>query len=297
MKTIKRIYAPGSDWIYIKIYTGISLSEEILLNVVNIINGLKKKGYLAKWFFIRYSDPDFHLRIRILVANQNHIGSIIASFHKKLKYWLHNNLIWKIQLDTYNREIERYGNLTMEESESLFYIDSECVTSIIRMLNSNESYRWMISISMIDRLLTDFLIDITSKQQIMNELSSSFKAEFGFNEFNAKQLNYKYREDKSTIESILNHSISTMSFVNLHNPIEIRSTKLVPLVKEIHSKLTDKDVNVSFHQLIKSYLHMMMNRLFKDRNRIYELIIYDYMNRYYISQIAKIKYNTLGVQK
>lgn len=265
--------------------------------MIHIINGLKRKEYIKKWFFIRYSDPDYHLRIRILVTNRSNIGAIIVLFHDKLRYWVQNNLIWKIQLDTYNREIERYGNLLIEETESLFYIDSECILSILRILNNNETYRWMISIPLIDSLLTDFSIDLASKQEIMNDLSSSFKTEFGFNEYNSKQFNHKYRENKITIESILGHSIINKSFVNLYNPIEIRSKKLTHIVDNIHFKIVENKIDVSLHQLIKSYIHMMMNRLFIEKNRIYELIIYEFLNRYYTSQIAKKTHTLLSVTK
>jgi hypothetical protein len=36
---------------------------------------------------------------------------------------------------------------------------------------------------------------------------------------------------------------------------------------------------------------MMLNRLFRSKNRLHELVLYDFMNRYYKSELAKEKYN------
>ena len=40
---------------------------------------------------------------------------------------LEQDVIWKIQTETYQREIERYGENTIENSETLFWHDSELI--------------------------------------------------------------------------------------------------------------------------------------------------------------------------
>ncbi|GHV23349.1 hypothetical protein FACS1894174_09080 [Bacteroidia bacterium] len=45
------------------------------------------------------------------------------------------------------------------------------------------------------------------------------------------------------------------------------------------------------NELLKSYIHMMLNRLFRSKNRMHEMVLYDFMFRYYTSGIAKEKYN------
>ena len=40
---------------------------------------------------------------------------------------------------------------------------------------------------------------------------------------------------------------------------------------------------------LPSYIHMTMNRLWADKNRMYELVIYDFLVRYYKSYIAREK--------
>jgi len=294
MKKIQRTYIPGNDWIYFKLYTGSKTADEFLIRTVSsFVNNLFKNQLIKKWFFIRYLDPDFHLRIRFMVKDAYNVGIIINLFSKQLNYWIDNGLLWKIQIDTYNRELERYGNALIEEAESFFWIDSEAILSIIKKITvyDNAVYRWMICLKMIDCLLSDFSFNITEKQQLMENLSHSYKMEFGFNDYNSKQFNTKFRENKSIIESVLNNTINDKTFILLYNPIQNRSKRLIPIVESIKKKLKKKNVNLNLSDLLASYIHMMINRLFRSKNRLHELIIYDFMRRYYTSEISKLKYN------
>jgi thiopeptide-type bacteriocin biosynthesis protein len=280
---------PGSTWIYIKLYVGIKTADDLLIKVIApIIRELQRKQAIEKWFFIRYSDPDFHLRIRLLVTDFIYIGEIICLFQKKLVYWNKNNLLWKMQLDSYNRELERYGKNLIEEAESVFYADSECVLSIIRKLGNNEKYRWMIALKLIDSLLSDFHLSMEEKQKLMENLSKLFKTEFGFNEYNAKSFNTKFRENKMIVESTLNNIIDEKEFNFLYSPIRKRTKQLVSIVGKINK---NKLKHINLNELLSSYLHMMLNRLFRSKNRIHELILYDFMRRYYAGEMAKLKYN------
>ena len=289
MSAIQRSFIPGSPWVYIKLYTGEKTADDLLLQVIApIIKKLQKDRCIKKWFFIWYSDPDFHLRIRLLAKDTQNTGEIIQLFYQKLDQRNKFRLVWKIQLDTYNRELERYGEQLIEEAESVFYADSECILSILIDLNGNENYRWMISLKLIDALLSDFGLNTEEKQKLMEETGKAYKTEFGFTEFNAKQFNTKFRDNKKTVESVLNNSLNEQAFVSLLQPVKKRSRQMASIAKQIKTKSTKEH---SVNELLKSYLHMMMNRLFRSNNRLHELILYDFMSRYYAGEIAKKKYN------
>ena len=288
MNAVERSFIPGSQWIYIKLYTGEKTADDLLIKAIAPgLRQLQKHHILDKWFFIRYSDPDFHLRIRLFIHNPSYIGDILQLFYQKLNRWNNDHLLWKMQLDTYNREFERYGSQLIEEAESLFFADSECILSIIKKLNGNDNYRWMIALKLINELLSDFGLNIEEKRKLMEIVSKSFKTEFGFNEFNSKQFNTKFRDNKKTVESVLNNTIQEKEFIALYQPIKKRSKELKPVIIQIKSK--SKNAN-QVNDLLKSYLHMMLNRLFRSKNRQHEMILYDFMFRYYTSEIAKEKY-------
>lgn len=294
MKSTKRIFIPGSEWMYFKIYAGYKSIENILVQKISlIIRELKQEELVEKWFFVRYADPDSHLRIRLLLKNKQDNSKILDLFYMKLSYFVKHNLIRRIQLDTYNRELERYGNNLIEEAETIFFYDSECMLSIVKKLNiyQNEDYRWMIALKSLDGLLSDFSFDLHSKQELMNNLSFSFKNEFGFNQYNSKQFNVKFRNNKNVIENVLNNKISNEYFSKLCKPIKERSEHLSPVINTLHLKMGKHRKNKSTNKLLSSYIHMSLNRLFISKSRLHELVLYDFLKRYYTSEIAKNKYN------
>lgn len=293
MKSTKRIFIPGSEWIYFKVYAGNKTIENILShNMASITNELKKGRLIEKWFFIRYADPDPHLRIRFLLKSKQDSNKILNLVYFKLNYFVQHNLIWKIQIDTYNRELERYGDDLIEESETIFFHDSECVLSIIQKLNTSlyENHRWMVALKLIDSFLSDFSFDLQMKQQFLESLSQSFKSDFGFNEYNSKQFNVKFRENKNLIKSVLADKETSDDFDRYLKPIGKRSRHLRVTIDELSLKLKKTNRAVSMESLLSSYIHMCLNRLFISKNRTYELVLYDFLRRYYTSEIAKSKY-------
>lgn len=294
MKSTKRIFIPGSEWVYFKIYAGYKSIDNLLVHKIPpVVKELKKNGLIEKWFFVRYGDPDPHLRIRFLLKNKQDSSKILDLLYMKLNYLISHNLIWKIQIDTYNRELERYGNDLIEESETLFFHDSECMLSIVEKLSiyQEENFRWMIALKSVDSLISDFSLDLQHKQELMNDLSISFKNEFGFNQYNSKQFNVKFRENRNIIENVLNDKISNEYFRKLCKPIKKRSEHLSPIIDQLHLKLRKHRKNKQTNKLLSSYIHMSLNRLFISKSRIHELVLYDFLKRYYISEIARNKYN------
>src|SRR5207253_1369387 len=62
---VRRTFTPGSDWLYAKLYTGSATADSLLLDVVApLARELLAADAVDSWFFIRYADPDWHLRVR-----------------------------------------------------------------------------------------------------------------------------------------------------------------------------------------------------------------------------------------
>ena len=50
-----------------------------------------------------------------------------------------------------------------------------------------------------------------------------------------------------------------------------------------------KDAESRVAEIATSYIYMMMNRLFYEKARVHELIIYEFLRRYYASETARAK--------
>lgn len=284
MEKVQQIFIPGDKWVYYKIYTGFKSADWILTKeIYPFTKRLIKNEIITQFHFVRYSDPDFHIRLRFLLSDETNFGNTVHEINHILSKLVNKQFIWKIEISTYQREIERYNKFLIKETEMLFYIDSIYIILIINTLikNLNNDFRWMIAILLIDKMLSDFKFNTEDKKELMSSMSQSFKQEFGFNEFNSKQFNKKYRDNKNIIYGILNKKFNDDLFNRLTAFVNQRSIKMGPIINNILHII--KNHKLSIHHYIGSYIHMTMNKLFEYDNRIYELIIYDFLRRYYTS--------------
>ncbi|MCL2434808.1 MAG: thiopeptide-type bacteriocin biosynthesis protein [Lentimicrobiaceae bacterium] len=282
----KRTFIPGDEWLYFKVYTGFKTADTILTETIfPLSQSLLKQNLINHWFFIRYSDPQFHLRIRFHVVKNENITPIIHHFNAAMQHYIIHNLAWKIQTDTYQREIERYGIELIELSEKLFSLSSEMICKAIDLkeVQQDETLRWLLGLKMIDTLLTDFNYSLQEKCNLLNTLQENFGKEFNINTDSRRQFGQKYRAEKNRIEKILDkNSEHNEEYISLFQPILEGSEKSKYIIEEIKSKISETE-SPSLNELLSSYTHMTLNRLFRTQQRTHELILYDYLFRYYNS--------------
>lgn len=284
---VRQTYIPGSDWIYFKIYTGVQTADMLLYRVLSpIVKKLLKDGCIKKFFFIRYEDPDFHLRIRFLLSDRKYALNVLDSIYKGLAPLVDKKLIWNIQLDTYQRELDRYSPYLIEEVESIFYVDSIYIINLIRLLDkyARDEFRWMISLVLLDSMLSIFNYDIIYRKNIMQHLSQSFRKEFKFDRDKSKLLNIKYESNRKNIEDAFVENSLDSEYRELQMMVNRRAKEMTPYANNILQISYARKLDLDSYVI--SYLHMTMNRLFRAQNRLYELIIYDFLKRYYMHQLA-----------
>lgn len=277
MGTIKREFFPGDRWLYFKIYTGVNAADEILLAVVlPFVRNLKRSQIIEKWFYIRYSDPDFHLRVRFLLKNATDIGLVTILLNKKLRSYFKNKSVYKLEISTYCRELERYGKNNIENMEMLFFYDSE---SMLMLLDKRPLHRWMCAFKIVDGWFDVVGFDIEEKIKITDALNLSFLREFGYNKFNAKQLNKIYRKHQKTIWKILEGKDNANPLDELNSVFRQR----YKVMKKYLHTVNEKGAKLNMPSLV----HMSLNRLFMTDNRVNELLIYNFLYRYYKSKKAR----------
>jgi thiopeptide-type bacteriocin biosynthesis protein len=291
MKKLKRSFVIGSEWVYYKIYTGPKTADLILTDFIKpIADKLLKHGVIKKWFFIRYADPEFHLRVRFQLTIHDNIGKIINDFYTSLNEYLSEDLIWKVQLDTYHREVERYGDNTIIDSEKLFYHDSEMITNLLDLIDDDdegEELRWLFGIRSIDQFLNDFSYSEDEKYFLLEALKINFGQEFHINNFLKKQLDKKYSKYQEKIAYFLElNEDDNSDFKPLLEIINIKSTHSYSSIENIKKSIKPEQLN----SFMGSQIHMIMNRLFRSKNRLHELTIYYFLFKYYPILWGKRKY-------
>jgi len=293
-KKLQRTFIIGDNWLYFKIYTGTKTADFILINIINpVVKKLIEQNIIDKWFFIRYGDPKNHLRIRFHFKDRCDIGILLNMLKPYFEDLIKQDLVWKIQTDSYQRELERYGENTMELSEEIFFHDSSLIVDAIVLIGvENEELRWLFALKSIDNFLNIFGYSIENKLLLFEHLKKGFGQEFGINKDLNKQMDLKYRKYRYQIENILTlDTKSTFEFVEIIDILNSFNKKIKLAVNQILEFNNFNLLTVNLDNLMMSYIHMSMVRLFKSKNRMHEMVIYDFLYRYYKSIKARKEYD------
>lgn len=285
----QRTFVPGDRWIYIKVYCGVKIGERILNEVVRPwIQSLEKNKVIHKWFFVRYADPDNHIRIRLLGSHDNFWPLVLNELNLLIRNHITSGFIHKVQIDTYQRELERYGENLIEFSESIFHFDSNTVIRLIGLpeVDEDENFRWLLALRGVDALLDDFGFALESKLTLLKSLSHSYTSEFSPDESIRKDINKKYRMETKRIFEILSSKNETTSDIETANSIFMYRSKMN---KSILSEAQFEERKILSN--VPSYIHMFLNRIFQSNQRAQEMVVYNFLYRYYQSVIVIKKRN------
>lgn len=272
---IKRNFLPGDHWLYIKIYTGIKTADIILEEVVDPLTiSLLEENYISHWFFIRYHDPQPHLRIRLYINKPQNYQNILNRLTLVLEKYINSEEISNIVNDTYIRELERYGEEKISYAETLFFHSSQLS---LNFLWASDEEKIMIILFYIDQLLSQIDLSIHQKLQWIKDYNASFKEEFHADKRLNQSLDKKYRL----------FSPKFLDFLQSSEFSEPRDTILENLylsgdaLQNICNSHNEHYDSRSLQYFFQSIFHMAINRLFISQQRLFEMVIYDYLNRYY----------------
>ena len=285
-----KTFIPGSEWIYFKIYTGTKTADAILKNeLFHYIRELIGNDVIDQWFFIRYFDPDFHIRLRLHLKGTQDFTCVFNRFFVICNPLVETGQVWNIQCDTYQREMERYGAKSISLVEQFFFMDSEHIIRSLHQLDDEnaEQLRWKAALILIDSFLSAFSFDMAQRKELLNTMADSFKKEFGFTHHNVtKQLNDKHRAYRKEIENVMLWENEVSEIIEI---IKNRRQAVFPIAAKLTDMEKAGELQVAMKSLLTNMIHMTMSRWFRTKNRLHEMVIYEFLYRYYTSEIAKTK--------
>lgn len=287
MTMIQRRFILGSEWIYCKIYTGEKNADTILSkDILELNRTLIKQKLIDKCFFIRYSDVDFHIRLRYHVTSNENIMTVISQLFQKFNSEIQNRRIHKLTYDTYVREVERYCESTYEYTETLFSIDSQSIISLLNYiypLQDKYDLRWEIALILLDDTLDAAEYTLEQKKAFAEQRRDGYRNEFGITNIDAiRQFNNKFRTNKASIIHTMQRNLQE----EISRELNERKRQMMYVIKEIKNAL-----EIDLSDYLSSITHMTVNRLFITKNRLCEMVLFDYLYRYYDSCLARLKYN------
>jgi len=293
LTTVPRSFPPGSEWLYAKLYAGVVTADRVLLDAIApLAEAAVASGAADRWFFIRYADPREHLRVRFhgdpARLREDVLPTLLAIGSSQLAA----GRVWRVQLDTYEREIERYGGPAgIELAEQLFCADSDAVVEILRLLDPGDEgndERWRIVLVGLDTLLSDFGFDLSQKQEIVRRARHAYGVEQREDTVLRHALGDRHRIFGREIATLLSvqpdedHSLAPGVAV-----LRRRSERLAPIVAELRARERDGRLSPGVTELAGSVMHMHAIRALRTAAKRHEIVMYELLLRAYLERSLK----------
>jgi thiopeptide-type bacteriocin biosynthesis protein len=268
--------------------------DEVLRDVVApVVAAAQQTGAVDRWFFIRYGDPDWHLRLRLHGEPARLSAEVLPALQTALVPLLEDRRAWRMQLDTYEQEAERYGGAAgIALAEQIFHADSEAVLALLPLLanDARGDLRWRLACASLHLLLIDFGFDFAARHAVLRATHSAFAAEFGADDKLRHQIATRFRSERSNLDSLLALNFPSVPRLAPAWPIfRRRSERLAPVMAALSDCDRSGQLTMPLPELAHSYLHMHANRLFPSGQRAHELVLYDFLLRHYQSQAARAR--------
>ena len=282
----RRVYAPGSEWLDAKRYTGTGTADRVLVDLVApVVRQLQDAGAIDRWFFLRYGDPDWHVRLRLHGPPEGLAALALPALHAAAEPLFADGRLRKLQLDTYERELERYGGAAgIEQAERLFHADSEAVLGIVELLagDAGQDARWRLTLRGMDQLLDDLGLALEARHELLARLAADFAREHRADKDTAKSLGDRFRKERTSLEALLDRAGDAEH--DLAPGLELfaaRSELVAPIAAELRRLPTPVE------ELAGSFLHMHANRLLRAAARTHEMVVYDFLERLYKARLVR----------
>ncbi|MBK9071521.1 MAG: lantibiotic dehydratase [Myxococcales bacterium] len=298
-----RLLAVGSECLYVKLYCGQTVANAVLREVM--VPLLADSGFRASfddWFFLRYADPDPHLRLRFFGEPARLLAEVLPAITAAVQPLLANGTLDKIVLDTYQREVERYGGLTgVRLAEKLFSRDSDLAMTFLEHTDDDAipEVLWPMAVVAIDKLLEDFGYSPEGKFKKMSEIADGFLSEFGMNPAYQKRLGDKFKLVRGDIAAAFTNPADNPDHPAppIYEAIATRSERNREVIAALRDAERAGQLTDSVDRLISSVIHVNMNRVFTNSPRAQEMVLYDLLRRHYDGILARQRTGAGGGEK
>ena len=283
---VRRRFAPGSEWAYFRIYTGETLADTVLREAVaSLVGDLVGHG-ADSWFFIRYADPEPHLRVRFKGDPEALRSKVRPRVEAVVRQLLDDGLVWRLEVGTYQREVARYGGAhAIEAAESLFAADSDAVLALLSRLEAGDAgqqERWRLGLVGVHHLLLDLGLDEHQRLELVRRQRDGLARRLRWDRTALARVGRRFREEQQELVSVL--AAEPESGHPLASGLEVlreRSTRS-EAAAAVYAELERAGRLVQPRSVLAgAFLHMHLNRLLRGDSSAQELMICDFLGRLY----------------
>ncbi|HTJ43755.1 MAG TPA: lantibiotic dehydratase [Kofleriaceae bacterium] len=293
---IARRFTPGSEWLYAKLYCGESTGDRVLREVIApVVREAMANGDADQWFFIRYADPDPHVRVRLHGDPQRLVTNVLPALYRAAQPLLDAGAVRKIMLDTYEREVERYGgDHGIELVERIFWHDSEAILGIVELLDGDAGAdaRWRLAVRGVDSLLDALGFDADARAKVASNGRDMLGNEFNANADFWARVGDRFTKERASLETVFARDPAKDAEHDLEPGfalIAARDEQLRALGDELRARDQRGELAPKLADLAWSLCHMHANRLLHASQRAQEMLLYDFVRRLHAARKARAK--------
>jgi lantibiotic biosynthesis protein len=287
---IRRSFPPGSEWSYIKLYTGTATADQVLREVIApVVREALSTGAADRWFFIRYADPDCHLRIRFRAPDTDASSETFRRIGAGLEPFLADGRIHRVALDTYEREVDRYGGPRgIELAETVFHADSDAVLEALASLDHGEAgpdARWQICLVGMHRLLDDLRLDTDQRIALLHGARDGTARMLRVAPGSPRRLGERFRALRTGVEPLLDLTPEAdHPLADAAAAFRCRSSRIAHMIDRSDGPEPQSLRLATLQSTAASLLHMHVNRTMRSAPNEHELLLYDMLARLYTSR-------------
>lgn len=245
-------------WTYAKLYCPEAAGDAVLRTVVAPLV-LEHPG--VPWFFLRYDDPGFHLRLRFRDPG---IGAELEARADR------STRTSRIEFATYEPELERYGGeAAMPVVENMFHRDSEAALAISLQYDAHSDARWQLALRGMASAFALVIPELEARCRVIETAIDRYAADFGLIGAAGRVLGQRYRECKPAIRAALDEPPEDLNF----------GCAVLAQRDRSWSELVGQLPVVARERLAVSLAHVHANRMLATDQRLHEALLCKFLAR------------------
>lgn len=246
------LYLGDEGWLYFKIYLNPIQANPFLAQYLEpFLTDLFEQGIIKSFFFIKYADPKYHIRLRLQITEPDKLGVALQKFRDWFNLLQENLISYEYTIAQYEREIERYGgSALMPYAENYFCQDSRLVIALLQELSKDaeEIEREKIGIFVIHNLVNCFCNSLQADSDFLVKYTDNIEH---------KDLFRKNKKDYLAViedDYIGNFSEKTQRI------IADREAAIKQYVEQIRHAEQQEQLSTSVDNILLTVIHMFCNR-------------------------------------
>ena len=164
------------------------------------------------------------------------------------------------------------------------------MVKVLGMLDGDDAAdaRWKLCLYATDRLLADAGLDVQQRRDWAKDGAAGYRPEYPNAPGLDPGIGRRWRTERAEVTALLDDT-TAHPYELARQAFRERSERLAPLLAELADRSRRGLLTQPFEQLLHSFSHLNADRLLRSAARTHELILLNFLDRHYASQIARAR--------